>query len=320
MAQGPAPAASQTLLCITPAPAIDRTAFVERIELDAVLRPTELRALPGGKGINAARVAVRLGARVVTTGIAGGHAGRWLVEALENEGLEPRFTMSAAEARTAYVTIDQEGRSVLVYERPTIATAAEYERFLQLLSDELLPHCERAIVAGSIPAGLAAGDYAGIVVACREAARPLLVDASGDWLRAALGAQPDVVKIGRVEVIEAGLATTDSTSTEAAIALVDAGAHLGIVTDGAAPVAAADADMTWHATVPEMEAVNPVGSGDAFNAALSMALAAGDDTSAALAAGVGAGAANALTLTGGDLDAATARSLRGRVTVTSTRR
>jgi tagatose 6-phosphate kinase len=314
------PAASGALLCITPAPAIDRTAFVERIELDTVLRPTETRALPGGKGVNAARVAARLGAEVITTGIAGGHAGRWLVEALDQEGLAPRFATSSAEARTAYVTIDTEGRSVLVYERLAKATAAEYEAFLQLLTDELLPRCGRAIVAGSIPAGLDADGYARIVVACREAQRPLLVDASGGWLRSALGAHPDVVKIGRIEVIEAGLTTPDADSRDAAIALVDAGAHMGIVTDGAAPVAAADADTFWHVSVPHIEAVNPVGSGDAFNAALSMALSAHDDIAAALADGVAAGAANALTMTAGDLDVDVTRTLRERVTVTSTRR
>ncbi len=82
------PVGRRALLCITPAPAIDRTAHVERIERDRVLRPLELVALPGGKGVNAARAAVRLGGRVITTGIAGGHAGRWIVEALAAEGLD----------------------------------------------------------------------------------------------------------------------------------------------------------------------------------------------------------------------------------------
>ena len=41
------------LLCITPAPAIDRTAHVERLAHDEVLRPIEMFVLPGGKGVNA---------------------------------------------------------------------------------------------------------------------------------------------------------------------------------------------------------------------------------------------------------------------------
>jgi len=308
------------LLCITPAPAIDRTAFVERIEVDVVLRPNEVQALPGGKGVNAARAAVRLGADVITTGIAGGHAGRWMIEALDAEGLSPRFSTAAAESRTAYVTLDEVGTSVLVYERPAEASMAEYETFLALLTDELLPRCDRAIVAGSIPGGLGDDDFARIVVASRRTQRPLLVDVSGAGLRAALSAHPDVVKVGRVEVIEAGLASAEAEAAKAAITLVDAGARLAIVTDGADAVGAADAETVWRATPPTIEAVNPVGSGDTFDAALSIALARGADIPDALLDGMAAGAANAMTRTAGDLDADVARRLRDHATVSEARR
>ena len=150
MAQDPRPA----LLCITPAPAIDRTAHVERITHDEVLRPLEMYVLPGGKGVNAARAAVALGGRVITTGIAGGHAGRWIVETLGIEGLEPHWSFARAESRTAYVIVDEAGESVLVYERPSPATPDEFEAFLRLLEERLLPASVRAVVAGSIPAGL----------------------------------------------------------------------------------------------------------------------------------------------------------------------
>jgi tagatose 6-phosphate kinase len=308
------------LLCITPAPAIDRTAHVERITTDEVLRPTRLLALAGGKGVNAARAAARLGANVITTGIAGGHAGRWMIEALAAEGLEPRFALADAESRTTYVTVDETGTSVIVYERPAPASDDEYEAFLQLLEHELLPRCTRAIVAGSVPAGLADDSYGRIVEASRRADRPLLVDASGQGLRAALAAGPDIVKIGRVEAVGAGLVAAEATAPDAALALVDAGALLAIVTDGAGPVAAADAETTWEAPIPSVEVVNVVGSGDAFNAALSIALASDAPIDVALRRGVAAGSANTLALGAGMLDADIARELEEHVTVSRTRR
>lgn len=308
------------LVCITPAPAIDRTAHVERLAHDAVLRPTRLEVLPGGKGVNAARAADRLGAHVVTTGIAGGHAGRWMVEALEAEGLRPRFATAAAESRTTYVTVDAAGESMMVYERPAPATPEEFGRFIELLETELLPACDRAIVAGSIPAGLADDGYGRIVAAARRAGRPLLVDASGAGLRAALEAGPDIVKIGREEAVGAGLVPDGASSAEAADALVDAGAVLAIVTDGAAPVVAADATTRWTVTVPAVEAVNAVGSGDAFDAGLSIALADGEPVEVALRRGTAAGSANALAFAAGMLDARVARDLESRVTVSTARR
>jgi 1-phosphofructokinase family hexose kinase len=308
------------LLCITPAPAIDRTAHVERVEPDVILRPTELVALPGGKGVNAARAARHLGGSVLTTGIAGGYAGRWIVAALEEEGLPARWSSAAAESRTTYVTVDDAGTSIIVYERPGLATEAEYAAFLRLLADELLPRSAHAIVAGSVPTGLDPRSHGAIVEVARAAGCPLLVDGSGAGLRAALAAGPDIVKIGRIEAVEAGLVGAEAGALEAALALVAHGASLGIITDGASEVAAADANHTWRVSVPRVRAVNAVGSGDAFNAALSLALMADASIEAALRAGVAAGSANALTLSAAMLDPVVARDLQAQVAVRSERR
>jgi tagatose 6-phosphate kinase len=308
------------LLCITPAPAIDRTAHVERLAHDEVLRPVEMFVLPGGKGVNAARAAVALGGRVVTTGIAGGHAGRWLVEALSTEGLEPHWAFAKAESRTAYVVVDASGETVLVYERATPATPDEYEAFLRLLEQRLLPACARAVVAGSIPAGLPSQRHGEIVEAAHRAEVPLLVDVTGPGLHAALEAGPDIVKIGRVEAVESGVVGEQASAVDAAVALVERGARLAVVTDGAEEVAAADTATIWRLSVPGIEAVNPVGSGDCFNAALSLALIDGADLSAALARGVAAGSANALTKSAASLDPGMAAALADEVSVTATPR
>ncbi len=316
MTRDPRPA----LLCITPAPAIDRTAHVERIEHDEVLRPREMFVLPGGKGVNAARAAVALGGRAVTTGIAGGHSGRWIVESLSEEGLEPHWSFAKAEARTAYVVVDETGEFVLVYERATPATLGEYEAFLRLLEERLLPASARAIVAGSIPSGLPPGSHGAIVEAARRAGVPLLVDASAAGLLSALEAGPDVVKVGRIEVVEAGIVGTEASAADAAMALVDGGARLGIVTDGAREVAAAAAETVWRLGVPRIEVVNPVGSGDSFNAAFSLALMDGAELTTALVKGVAAGTANALTKSAGSPDPQTAAAFEDGVTVSTEQR
>jgi tagatose 6-phosphate kinase len=311
----PADDARPALLCITPSPAIDRTARVERITYGEVLRPIELAALPGGKGVNAARAAARLGGNVMTTGIAGGHAGRWIVERLAAEGLDPHFSTALAESRTTYVTVDRAGVSVVVYEQPSPATEDEFTAFLRLLEDELLPCCGRAIVAGSIPSGIDARGHAAIVEACRRAQRPILVDASGSGLRAALEARPDIVKIGRIEGVEADMVGPEATPLEAATTLVGRGAELAVVTDGPREVVAADETRAWRVEVPSVDAVNPVGSGDAFNAGFSLALLDGEPIEVALARGVAAGTANALVLSGGMLDASVARQLERGIVV-----
>jgi 1-phosphofructokinase family hexose kinase len=312
--------ARPALLCITPSPAVDRTARVERIAHHEVLRPLELHALAGGKGVNAARAAVALGGRVITTGIAGGHAGRWLVETLSAEGLEPHWSFAKAETRTTYVVVDGDGDSILVYERPSAATPDEYAAFLRLLEERLLPTSGRAVVAGSIPAGLDPAGHGAIVEACREAGVPLLVDTAGHGLEAALAARADVVKVGRVEAVETGVVRPEATAVEAAAALADRGAALAVVTDGADEVAAANETTVWQLSVPRIQAVNAVGSGDAFDAAMSLALLDGADLPTALVKGVAAGSANALTISAASLDPKVAAALEADVTVTTSER
>jgi tagatose 6-phosphate kinase len=128
------------------------------------------------------------------------------------------------------------------------------------------------------------------------------------------------VKIGRIEAVQAGLAPEAATAVQAAIALVDAGAQLAVVTDGAHEVAAADGSRMWRLEVPRVEAVNAVGSGDCFNAAMSLALMAGAGLDTALIKGVAAGSANALTLGAAMLDPLVARALEDEVSLTTQER
>jgi 1-phosphofructokinase family hexose kinase len=306
------------ILCVTPNPAIDRTARVDRIRSDTVLRPTELVVLPGGKGVNLARAASRLGSIVTTTGIVAGHAGRWLVEALAAEGLNPRFAEAAepgAETRTTYTIVDDAGRSILVYEPSSPMGAADAGRLVDLIRSELLASTRAVALAGSLPVGLPVTLVGDIIRAAREAGRRCLVDTSGAALRAALQAGPDVVKVALDEA-HAALAGRGTESRPgsgggdgppslvAARALVATGAASAIVTDGPRTVGAVDRDGAWVVEPPRVRAVSPTGSGDAVAAGFLVGLDAGRPFAEAVAHGVAAGAANALGLGAGRFDPA----------------
>ena len=165
-----------------------------------------MRVLPGGKGVNACRAAKRLGAQVATTGIAGGHAGAWLVEALAAEGLEPHFVMAGPETRSTYVATDSAGRSMQIYEPGPDLAAQDLDRLLALLRDELLPTTSWLICSGSLPGGLPADAYAELARAAHAAGARCLIDTGGDALRRCLDAAPDVVKVTLAEAREAGRA------------------------------------------------------------------------------------------------------------------
>ena len=93
-----------------------------------------------------------------------------------------------------------------------------------------------------------------------------------------------------------------------------------MVTDGAADVVAVDATTIWRLNVPRVNAINPVGSGDSFNAAMSLALMHDDDVGDALRKGVAAGSANALTISAASIDPMMASALEDDIRVSMTDR
>jgi 1-phosphofructokinase family hexose kinase len=293
-----------TILCVTPSPAIDRTARVERIEHDRVLRPTELSVLAGGKGVNVARAAHGLGALVATTGFAGGHAGCWLLEALATEGLNPRFVTTPAETRTTYVIVDARGRTVLVYEPAPALETGDLDRLAALLASELLPAASFVVIAGSLPHGTDPAAAGRLVRLCHEADRPCLVDLTGPDLHAALEARPSLAKISLDEAIDAGMVRGPGprAAADAAVELVRRGASRAIVTDGARGAAGFDGATVCEAAAPAVTAVSAVGSGDALSAGVAIALTGGRSFADALAMGVAAGTANARSLGAGRLE------------------
>ncbi len=302
------------ILCITLNPAVDRTARVPRLAIGEILRPVELVVLPGGKGNNVARAAHVLGAEVTTTGVVGGHAGRWIVDELGRAGLNPRFVGSEHESRTTYVVAAEGGRSVMVYEKGPAQPEAAFEELLALIAGELLARCAFVVLAGSVPAGVDP-KYAGrVVAACNQAGVPCLVDTSGPSLRAALAERPSVVKGTADELAElAGPGRHDPVRL--AREGVAQGARACIVTSGPRGAVAFAEATCWRVTVPLQRAVNSVGAGDAFTAGLVVALAESRSLQDALVSAGAAGAASVHELGAGFLDPETARRLAPQVRV-----
>ena len=92
--------------------------------------------------------------------------------------------------------------------------------------------------------------------------------------------------------------------------LIEWGARCVVVTDGRLPVLLLEEGKeAEYLSVPEVEVINAIGSGDAMSGALSLALLRGMPLRDAVRFGIAAGSANAATLLPGDLDPATVERL-----------
>jgi len=301
------------LLCIAPNPSIDRLVEVERLVPGSIHRPTSVRAVAGGKGLNVARAAASLGATVTAIGILAGHGGRWLAEALEVDGVTGRFVWTEGETRVCTSIAEAAtGQLTEVYEAGPAVAAPAWTAFEAAVAEVLAAGPVDAVaISGSLPPGAPTDGHARLIGLARAAGVPAAIDGFGDAWAGVLATRPWLVKANLAEA--SAFAQVTGTDAEDASRLahdmVAAGAGGAVVTLGVAGAMAAMDGATWLIGPPADLGSYPVGSGDAFLAGLVVGHLEGLGTRGALALGAGAGAANARTAGAGSLDGALARSL-----------
>ncbi len=173
------------------------------------------------------------------------------------------------------------------------------------------------VLSGTLTPEAPVDFYARCVARARAEGRLTVVDARGAPLLAVLAARPGLVKPNRAELAATvGRELPDETATLAAArALLARGAERVVVTAGREPLLAVQGDYAWRITPPAVQPRNPIGSGDAFTAALVAALARGEELGPACRWGAAAGAANACTWLPGEVDPAQVRAFAAATTV-----
>jgi 1-phosphofructokinase family hexose kinase len=306
------------LICVAANPSIDRLYEIDRLAPGTIHRPTQTTAVPGGKGLNAARAAHALGADVVAVTILRGHAGRWIEEALADRGLRLRAAWAPGETRTCISIRDRTTDGLTeIYDRGEPLSPSDWEALEVLVAEEQAAGDSLVTVSGGIPPGVDDEAIARICRVTRDARGRTLIDIHGSALRHALTESPWVVKINEAEVEEllGAPVDTEDTALQAARELRARGTSIAIVTRGAVGGIASSSDGEYRLRPPIMRGPYAVGSGDAFLGGLATALAAGRALVEALALAAGAAAANALVPGAGAFDPATAHRLAEAVTV-----
>jgi 1-phosphofructokinase family hexose kinase len=308
------------IVCLAANPSIDRLFEVERLVAGGIHRPLGFVQVAGGKGLNAARAAHRLGWDVRVAAILRGHAGRWLEEALQAEGIRGAFVWTHGENRSSLSVADRSaGDLTEFYEHGPVAPEVAWVELVEAASGLFRPG-DWLTISGSMPRGLRDGGYRDLLAEARAADMRVALDAEGEPLRLALDAGPEIVKVNAAEA--SGLFGRSADGRDDAIAacaelreLAGGGGHAGIVTRGAEGVTVVAPDGTSYEGALYERGRYPVGSGDAFLGGLVVGLERGDRWPDALRLALGAAAANAELPGAGALDAARADELAARAEI-----
>ncbi|MFC0672380.1 1-phosphofructokinase family hexose kinase [Brachybacterium hainanense] len=254
------------ILALTPNPALDITETLTALSPGAVHRPEEVRAMPGGKGLNTARVLDALGEAVTVLGPLGGATGRGIRTLLAEAS--PRivqgFVEIGGETRRT-VTLLARGEATGIHEQGPELHGSELDA-LEASVLHRLPGARALGISGSLPRGMGDARLSALVAAARAARVPVLVDTSGPALLAAARAGADVLKPNREEALAATGATDPSAACRA---LLDLGAGSVVCSLGPDGMLVASRDgRLLRARPPRSIAGNPTGAGDAAVAAL----------------------------------------------------
>jgi len=292
------------ILTVTPNVALDRTYVIDHLEVGSVHKVRSAFARVGGKGINVARVAAALGGEALVTGMIGAGAVDEATRELDEAHLRSElFVVPGSPRQTVTVTADDGTTTAFDEPGPTV-TPQEWASFERHVA-ELLSGAELVVMAGSLPPGAPDQALERLCAAANNRGVRAIVDSRGAAMRAALNEQPLVAKLNRDELeqtLERELGNEDAV-VEGALALLGAGARNVIVTLGADGAIGVGGDQIWRITHPHHSG-NPIGAGDAFSAALALALLATAPFEQALRQGAAAALASLRAATAGSLDPA----------------
>ncbi len=105
-----------TTICLNPC--FDKTVSVDRLQPGQVNRIREARVDQGGKGINVAVVAKRLGLDVQCIGLMGENGSADLTAMMDREGLKHRFLTVPGHVRTNMKVYSLDGQGVTELNEP----------------------------------------------------------------------------------------------------------------------------------------------------------------------------------------------------------
>lgn len=286
------------IVTVTLNPAVDKTATLACLHVDAVNRLRSVCSVAGGKGINVAKVLRQFHLSVAAMGFLGGRSGRMIEESMEELGVDVRFTTITGETRTNLNLLADDGTVTEILDPGPEVTGKEINQFERNFLGSL-EECEMVVFSGSIPKGVPEDIYARLLESCARMGVPAILDTSGEPLKKALegSAKPFLIKPNQAELetLCGRKLKKREEVVEEAQKLVDSGTGVVVVSMGADGLLYVDREHTLFEPAKSVAVQNTVGCGDTAVASLCMSILGGDTAQVAARKAAALAAANAVT-------------------------
>lgn len=220
---------------VTLSPAVDQTVLVAPpLALGGVHRGRESHRVPGGKGINVARMLARNGKTVRAGGILGEDVAPWFASSLSALGVQCDFLQVPNATRTNLMISDGAGRELKV-NQPSFPDLDFDGPRLERYCTALASPGDVAVLCGSLPQRFPQHTWRLLVERLNARGVRTVLDTSGEALAEGVRGVPAVIKPNReefesiagsrIEDEEALVRTAKAMAGESRIVIVSAGSE-----------------------------------------------------------------------------------------------
>ena len=257
---------SNGIATLTLNPAIDQSAAIPDFTAGEVNRVDWERSDPGGKGVNVASFLSDLGFRVTVTGFLGRENSAVFERLFQDKGMTDRFLRVPGKTRVNVKIIDEAQHRITDINFPgQTVGAAELASVRDVLTALIADH-QWFVLSGSLPSGVPVDFYAELVVLLKAAGKRVVLDTSGEPMRAAIGSAPYAIKpnIAELEEVLGSPLPDRAAVVKAARILVKGGIEYVVISMGKDGALFVDAQECLLALPPAVEVKSTVGAGDAM--------------------------------------------------------
>jgi 1-phosphofructokinase len=241
-------------------PSLDCILQLDSFAPGSVQTITAETRVPGGKGLNVARMLAQCGSQVGLSGLIGHDQASRFIDACRAASIDDQLHAIDASTRRNLTLVN--GKQELKVNRPAFAGFALTDDLQQALLNELSAS-DVAILTGSLPVEAPPSLYRELIAALQTRGTLCVLDASGAALAAGVQAAPVVIKPNLAEAAELLGYPLDSEATIAKGARQLARVHeVVILSAGAAGAWFASKGKLFHAEAPAATLQDTTGAGD----------------------------------------------------------
>lgn len=274
---------------------VDKRYEMINLNKGSVMRARTVENTPGGKGIHVANVATILDEECLVTGFLGGKTGEFIEEGLKSYGIKSDFVKIKGETRECLAIITDDLMQTEILEPGPVIDEKEQVKFREKFN-ELSESANIIVISGSVPQNIKVTFYRDLIEIANKKNKRVLLDTSGKLLDEGIKGKPYFIKPNRDE-IEA-LTGRKIESTNDAINEIknfqNEGIEFVVISLGEEGSVVGFNKKIYKVSVPKVNAINPVGSGDSYVAGIAIGLARNYDIKDVLKLASACGTANAM--------------------------